>query len=255
MRWKKELILGLFFIFLFLSFSQIKDLFYSVSLPALSFFNESKKLIFKKTKAIFYPLELVEENKILKRENLKLIKEIISLRENLKENKILAKIEKIKKEKKFDLISTELISKEDWSDKIFIDKGEKEGIREKNVVIAEMGVLVGKVEKVYPHFSIVVLITNPKIVFPAKFLKKEDKFLIRGGGRGNLKGEFIPKEAQIFPGEIIVSAPSKGIFPKNLLVGKVLKVFKNDLEPYQKLSIVPFFSLIDLQYLFVIKNF
>jgi len=246
-------IIGILLILL-LNFYQkeVKNFFYLISTPF-------QKFLWKTGDQISDFFEAFSEIKNLKRENEELkikinesLAEISSLKELKKENEILRGALKIGLEKEFKLAFTQIIGKEIGKDIISVDKGLKDGILEGQPVITEQKVLVGKVSEVYKNFSRVKLITDKEISFDGEIEEKEVIGLVKGKGNFNLYLDLVPREKEIEEGDLIITSALGGIFPKDLLVGKVKKIKKSDIEPIQQAEISPLFSIEELEKVFVI---
>jgi rod shape-determining protein MreC len=188
-------------------------------------------------------------------ENKKLIKQIIGLKELKKENETLRQALNMGLEKEFQIKLSYIISRGVSQDSLLIDKGLKDGIKKGMPVITKEKVIVGRIGEVYEDFSEVILITNKNSSFDAQVLEKEIYGVVKG--RGNLKigFEFIPKEKEVLPKELVVSTSLGHIFPKGLNVGKIKEVKKSDLEPFQSAEIEPAFNLEGTDSLFIITDF
>jgi len=250
----------LIFLLIFLIFTSffyfqnsLKNFLYLISSPIqknLWVFGEKISNFFE---GIFSSTKLKEENLKLKEENEKLIFENLSLKNQAKENEILKKALDIGLEKEFDLEFAKIVGKDISQDTILIDKGAKDGISENLPVISENKSILGKVIKVYKNFSKVQLISNPEMVFDVKIQNKGILGKAKGRGNQKISIEYLPLKENIQPGELVISAGQSGIFPEGLLVGKIEKVKKSDLEGFQEAEVSPFFNITDLEYLFIIK--
>ena len=115
--------------------------------------------------------------------------------------------------------------------------------------ITEQKVLVGRIKEIYDKFSKVMLISQKDSSFDAEF------GIVRGQGNLKLLYDLIPKEKEIFQGDIVVTSALGGIFPQGLLVGKIRKVKKNDVESFQQAEIQPGFNVSQSERLFIILDF
>ena len=256
---KKKIILffSIFFstFFLFFFFQDfVRNFVYSL-------FNPLQKFIFKtgqKTASVilsFSRLSVLEkEREALEKENLKLKAEIAKLRELKKENEILKEALQLK-EKNFQVLPAEILGKSVGEDSLILDKGKKDGVFVGQVAISPENCLVGRVSKVYSDFSIVTLISQKEFRFNGKIQEKKIEGLIEGRGNLNLFFTLLPKEKEINVGDTVISSFLGGIFPDSILIGEIEKVEKLDIKPYQEAKIKIAFSLSDLEFVFLIKNF
>ncbi len=244
-------------IILSLSFyqSKVKNFFYSI-------LEGSQKNLWKKGNNIsdFFEgisgaKDLKRENEELRKYNQELLNEITFLRELKEENEMLREALNVELQKDFKLTLADLISKDVSQDFILINKGSKDGLTEGMPVITEQKVLLGKVSEVNESFSRVMLISNPESSFPAEVQEGEVTGIVKGEGSFQVSLEKIPQDKEIKEGEIVITTSLGGIFPKELLIGKIKKVQKSDIESFQKVEVSPFFNIEELETIFVITNF
>jgi rod shape-determining protein MreC len=162
----------------------------------------------------------------------------------------------------------------DDQDTMSINKGSADGLAEGMPVINRQGALFGKVFKVYKNFSTVMLISNKNSVISVKAQRynpegtlekpadltqdsvepKEINGVIRGAGELGVYLDLVPIDDTINQGDILVTSAIEQTFPKDLLVGTVTKVQKNDQDPHQKAEVSPFLGS-SIDNLFVITNY
>jgi len=258
----------------------IKNFFYSVSSPVQKFLWGAGD----NTAGILRPIlsfgGLEQENENLKQENEKLLSELASLNNLKSENKALLDAMSCDQGEGFNLILTNVIGLEAGQDFIVIDKGSEDGISENMPIIDQERVLFGKVFQVYKNFSRVMLISNKDSVLDVKIQKIEsidavaaeidteaqpnDKPALEAKDiLGAIKGsealgvylDLVPLNSEIKEGDVLVTSALENIFPKDLLVGKVVKQNKDDLKPFLTAEVNPFFSVQNLNKLFVITNY
>jgi rod shape-determining protein MreC len=108
---------------------------------------------------------------------------------------------------------------------LYLDKGERDGLRKGMAVITSEGV-VGKVLQVYPHTAQVLLINDQSSGLGAIVERLRAQGIVRGSPAGETLLEKIMADEEVRPGDRIITT---GIFPKGLLVGTVIKVSPSDL--------------------------
>jgi len=257
MKFKKTKILLIFliiFLILFLNFyrKEVKNSFYLISGPIQKSLWRAGDRISDFLEGFSNINRLKKENEELKLKIQELLAENVTLQELKKENQILREALKIGLQKEFKLALAQIIEKEIGPDVIKIDKGFEDGISKEMPVITEQKVLVGKVSEVYTNFSKVKLVTNKEISFDGEIQEKEIIGLVKGKGNLNFYLDLVPREAEIEEGNLIITSALGGIFPKGLLVGKVKKIKKSDIEPMQQAEISPLFSVEEIEKVFII---
>lgn len=261
----RRLKLFLFFLIIFLilfglnklGIKKIKNTVFLISSPLQEIFFETGKKVSFTFQALFEAKNLKKENQELKRINLELQQRIVTLKEIAGENKVLRKALDLGLENEFDLSLAKVISRATEGDFILINKGERDGIVQGMPVISSEKILFGRVGEVFDSFSQIILISNGNISFDIEVLTDLGKALGIAKGRGNfqVQFQFIPKEAQIREGDMVVSSRLGKDFPEGLLVGTIKTVKRSDVEPFLEGEIKPYFPEIDLTSLFVIRKF
>ncbi len=147
------------------------------------------------------------------------------------------------------------------SEKMRIDKGQKEGIKEGMMVISE-NVLVGKVIKVNENDSLVQLLSDSKTKIPVVIKKaSSDKTKPVGGvqARGLLLGQGIEKmlldrvlqSEDIKKGDLVVTSGEEDWLP-DLLIGQIADITPKSAEVYQKARVSPLVNVSELRIVFIV---
>ncbi|MEA3296066.1 MAG: rod shape-determining protein MreC [Patescibacteria group bacterium] len=268
---KKKFIIIIILVLIFVVFSQtnlsykIRNVFYNVSSPI-------QKSLFAKGDRVsdffagFYKINYLQtENENLRQENQKLISQVFELKQMEQENKSLRKALDIGLANEFELKIARIIGKDISQDFILIDKGADHGIKQGMPVITCAKTICGRISQVFENFSKVELITSKKSSFDVLIQNNQDNFaeqeaeyisgVAKGNGNLSLRIDFVPLDKEIFEQDIVLTSALGKIFPELCLVGKIQKIQKNDIEPYQKAEISPFFDIKQNQKLFIITNF
>jgi rod shape-determining protein MreC len=111
----------------------------------------------------------------------------------------------------------------DLSRSIYIDKGSNEGIAPDMAVITAGGI-VGKVLRVYPSTSLVLMINDQTSGVGAMLEKSRLQGVLKGTPDGAVILERVMSDEQVTPGDTVQSSGGDQIFPKGLPVGTVTKV-------------------------------
>jgi len=106
---------------------------------------------------------------------------------------------------------------------IYLDKGEKDGIKPDMAVITADGI-VGKVLHVYRSTSLVLLISDQTSGVGAILDKSRLQGILRGMPSGEIALERIMTDEQVPAGELVLTSGGDRIFPKGLPIGRVTKV-------------------------------
>jgi rod shape-determining protein MreC len=106
---------------------------------------------------------------------------------------------------------------------IYLDKGEKDGVKPDMAVITADGV-VGKVLHVYRSTSLVLLVSDQTSGVGAILEKSRLQGILRGLPSGEIALEKVMSDEEVPAGELVLSSGGDRIFPKGLPIGRVVKV-------------------------------
>lgn len=201
-----------------------------------SYFGNTKKLN-EKVDALEKELEetkiAMQEMNVLETEN-KDLKEMLEIKE--KYNHF---------EKTYANIITR--SYDNWNETFVINKGSKDGIKEKQAVIAAEG-LVGYISKVEENTSEVTTILDTSSAVSVEVSNINKLALVKGEftlkNKGKLKLVNIPIDTELAVGETVYSSGIGELYKKGIPVGTITEVIskKNDIDRY---AIVDVFVDID----------
>ena len=120
-----------------------------------------------------------------------------------------------------------------WYHVIIVDKGEREGVS-RGMAVARGADFVGRVIDTGKSWSRVRLLTDPQTAVGGLLVKQRSRGLVTGQGSGNLRMEYIDKEAAITEGDIVITSGAAGDleetrgFPQGLVIGMVLRVSEEE---------------------------
>jgi rod shape-determining protein MreC len=111
-----------------------------------------------------------------------------------------------------------------YSHKIFLNLGERQGVKPGSPVADEAGV-VGQVTRVHPLVSEVTLITDQDHVVPVQVVRNGLRAIAFGGGpSGMLELRFTAGNAEIQNGDRLVTSGIDGVYPAGLPVATVVRI-------------------------------
>lgn len=111
-----------------------------------------------------------------------------------------------------------------FSRKIVLDRGTQHGVMSGQPVIDHVGV-VGQVTRVFPFTSEVTLITDRDQAIPVQLSRNGLRSIAYGQGRsGAMDLRFMPINADIEVGDVLVTSGLDGVYPPGLAVARVTKV-------------------------------
>jgi rod shape-determining protein MreC len=140
------------------------------------------------------------------------------------------------------------------SEKLRIDKGKKDGVKEGMMVVSE-NILVGKVVAVEENTSLVQLVSDPGAKIPVVVKRAnmggvQARGLLLGQGGGVILDRVLQSE-DIQKEDLVVTSGEEGWLPE-LLVGQIEEVFGIKAEVYQKARVSPLVDLKRLRIVFLV---
>jgi rod shape-determining protein MreC len=111
-----------------------------------------------------------------------------------------------------------------YSHKIFLNLGERQGVKPGSPVADEAGV-IGQVTRVHPLVSEVTLITDQDHVVPVQVVRNGLRAIAFGGGpSGMLELRLTAGNAEIQNGDRLVTSGIDGVYPAGLPVATVVRI-------------------------------
>ncbi len=178
--------------------------------------------------------EIRAENAELRQRISELEQEVLNFDKLQKENKELRDALNFKDQyDEYDFIGCSIIAKDpgNWFNVFTINRGSKDDIEPDFPVVTAYG-LVGRVSKTDLVSSKVVSIIDIESTVSARLSKSRDLIVIRGDvelrSKGLCRADYIPPNADIMPGDIVETSGIGGIYPKGIIIGKVVSVISNE---------------------------
>jgi len=190
--------------------------------------------------------ELAKENARLK-----------SLLFNKKDTTKLPEVDSIYGVKKIDIIISKVI-KNSYSvheNYLTLNTGSKQGVKQDMGVINSLGI-VGVIENTSANYSTVLSILNTTRPLNAKIKKSGHYGSLSWNGKstGFIQLTDVPRLASVRKGDTIVTGGLSDIFPENINIGTIEKVFTDNETNFYTLDIKLFNDMTSLGYVYIIKN-
>lgn len=206
---------------------------------------------------------MVEKNRELAHELVRIQTELNTLRDAEAENVRLRRAFKFYRQRPETLIPCDVISRNisGWWNTVRVGKGSAAGIKTSHAVISPDG-LVGKTVEVSKNTAEVLLVSDPAFRVSAKVDRVHTFGLVRGAG-ADLKGQpvarmdFINKDAKIKVGDEVVTSGlsgQSGAFPKGVHIGYIVNVHQDGSGLYQYAELAPSATVGLLDYVFAVSG-
>lgn len=198
-------------------------------------------------------LNLRTENEILVHENLKLKQQILNFKKQIPDIKLDTSYNKTQ----FDVFKGHVINNTYGSLRNFItiDVGQKQGVKPDMAVMNGKGI-VGIVEKTSENYATVKSLLHIKTEINA-IIKNTNHFgTLTWDGKNYRYMQLIdiPRVAKVKKGDIVVTGGMSAIFPANLPIGVVSKVFLEKHTNYFIIQVKLFSDMTNLGHVYVINN-
>jgi len=238
-------------------------LFISLSLTIQSHSYHKSKMISSAnffTGGIYEKVNNIDEYFSLRAQNDELALEnarLKSLLFNQKDTTKLPKIDSIKGVKKTDIIVSKVIrnSYSAFENYLTINSGAASGIKPNMGVINSAGI-IGIVDNTSKDYATIISILNVKSQINAK-IKKSNHFgslVWNAKSTGFVQLIDVPRLAGVRKGDTIVTGGQSIIFPENIGIGTIDKVYIDNVTNYYTLDIKLFNDMTNLGHVYIIKN-
>jgi len=191
--------------------------------------------------------DTARQNEELRRENGQLKLEIMQLQGKSAEADRLATLLNFKqKQAKVPMVVARVIgySADANSNVLYLDQGQRDGIRKNMGVITPEGV-VGKILESYGDTSQVLLLTDPGSGVGAMIADSRIQSPVGGTGEPLLNMKYVGNDDEVSIGSRVVTSGMDRIFPKDLPVGTIAQVKPG--SPFKQIRVRPSANLEKLE--------
>lgn len=207
--------------------------------------------------------------KALEAENAELRKRIAEMEEAVRqseadseENARLRSLLNLRPQRKdFDLESAHVTGHEtsNWSSTLTLNRGTAHGVEIGDCVINEEHYLVGVVSEVGYNWCTVLNLIDTDTELGAMIFRTDEIGVASGDfnlmKEGRLKLSYLPADAQLLNGDLIVTSGVGGYYPKGLVIGAVEEVMLDDSGLTRYAVIDPMVDFAELTQVFIVKSF
>lgn len=201
--------------------------------------------------------ELRQQTTQLEAENAQLQAQIIELQQQLVEFEILsALLEFARANPDHQYLGAAVIGRDPspFLNYIIINRGSDDGLRRGMPVVTQSG-LAGRIQQVTAKSARVALITDPATRINVRIEPSRSSAVLTGSITGDVNLEQIPQDAEVNPGNLILTSGLGGNYPSNIIVGQVTSVRSQENALFQNASVQTVTDFADLGIVLVITNF
>jgi rod shape-determining protein MreC len=199
-------------------------------------------------------LNLKVQNEVLANENARLRMILLN---KVDTTKISIPVDSIRGIRKTDIIVSKVIhnSYHMHENYLTLNSGSADGVKPDMGVVNSLGI-VGIVDKTSKNYSTVISVLNIKSQINAK-IKKSNHFgslVWNGKNAGFVQLIDVPRLAAVRKGDTIVTGGQSVIFPENVNIGVIDKIYTDDKTNYYTLNVRLFNDMTSLGHVYIIKN-
>lgn len=189
--------------------------------------------------------ELVAENEQLRRQVLTMAGAMQTLDALHRENQRLRTLLEATQGQpyRFRFAEMKRVDLDPFAHKVWIDRGADEGVVVGQAVIDGLGI-VGQVEDVHAHLASVRLISDPDHALPVQINRTGLRTVAYGSGEtSHLLMPNVPLQADVSPGDVVVTSGLGDRFPVGFPVGEVAQVERDRGATFAVVYLRPFAAL------------
>lgn len=200
---------------------------------------------------------LQQENSQLRTENSQLQSQIIELRQQLAETSVLSALvdfARANPENRYQAAAVIARDPSPFLNYVIINRGSDDGLRRGMPVVTQQG-LIGRVDAVTAGASRVMLITDPASSVNVILEPSRAEAVLSGQITGDLSLEMIPQDANVEPGDLVLTSGLGGGYPQNILIGQITSVRSREQDIFKSASIQTLVDFNQIAIVLVITNF
>ena len=183
---------------------------------------------------------LQDENNRLKRAQLDGLDTLLRTRHLEAENERLRKLLDVKNRQKANGRVAQILyaARDPYSRKVIVDKGQQDKIIAGQPGVDDAGI-VGQVTRVFPFVSEITLVTDKDQAVPVQVVRNGLRSVVFGLGNGQLELRFMPANADVQNGDLLVTSGLDGIFLSGFPVARVVHIERDTSYSFARIYCVP----------------
>ncbi|MBW8012309.1 MAG: rod shape-determining protein MreC [Chloroflexi bacterium] len=137
---------------------------------------------------------------------------------------------------------------------VIINSGSDDGLRRGMPIVTAQG-LAGRISAVTATAARVQLITDPAASINVRIQPAEADAVMLGSITGEISLDLISQDADVEPGDLVLTSGLGGNYPPNLLIGQLASVRQEATALFQTASVQPVVDFSRLEIVLIIINF
>ena len=217
----------------------LRKIAFEIAAPFTDVVNISIKGLTDFWKRYLLLVELEKENRRLREEKTVLNEQLNTYREGYYEGIRLRKLLELKDVLPYRFLAARVVDNKSNAlfKTILINKGASDGLLVGYPALSAQGV-VGKIIESSWRYSRVLLLIDKNSNIDAVIQRNRAHGILQGTGiQYNLK--YISRSEEVLPGDVLLSSGMAGLFPKGLILGTVIKAYRQKHELFQEIYVMP----------------
>ena len=175
---------------------------------------------------------LLREIGTLRQQNARLAAEVARLRQEnaqlrpaAQENAQLRALLAFKRELAYRSVSARVIGRDPshWFSTVLVDRGAADGVQRNDPVVTSDG-LVGHVIETAGSWARVLLVLDPRSAVGVSVERSREAGVAQGQGSPALRVKYLSRDADVQPGDRVITSGLGQIYPRGLPVGTILRM-------------------------------
>ena len=195
-----------------------------------------------------------EDNALLRKRVDELLLERAKYQEAVLENKRLKELLKLIESRQEYIAAARVLSRgiDQWAHTLVLDKGQNDGVSKDMSAITPKG-LAGKIFNTTGSYSKLLLLTDINFSAAVRLQESRKERVISGAGARKAILKYIPYEAEVKVGDIVVTSGLDQLFPPGIPVGFISKIDKQGTGHFQYIEVTPYVYDSKLEEVLIIK--
>jgi rod shape-determining protein MreC len=129
-------------------------------------------------------------------------------------------------------------ARDPFSRRVYLDKGMQHGLQQGQPIIDDAGI-VGQVTQVFPFSAEVTLLTDKAQAVPVQILRTGQRSIAFGLGDGQMTLRYMPVNADVVVGDLLVTSGLDGVYPSGFPVATVTHVERDSAYAFANIVATP----------------
>ena len=185
-------------------------------------------------------VRLQRENSELKRKQLAGAERLLRQDQLEQENRHLRTLLDARERQPVKSVIAEILytAKDPFSRKVILDKGAQAGIEAGQAVVDDLGV-IGQITRVFPMQAELTLLTDKDQAIPVMIVRNGLRAMLFGAGNGLMELRYLAANADVQPGDKVVTSGLDGVFIAGLPVATVARVDRDQSQTFARIPCLP----------------